>query len=136
VTGLLRWDKPPAARPREEHERLYGGDGAPPGAYVPNMSEADMHDWKAKMCGQRSEGLAELRVEIRKTIGGGGPGGGTGSGAVQVKMVVYSGDVLVSMNGTAAFTPSEFRDMQRARDEAHEALAAERAWLLRRGASA
>jgi len=120
--AILRWDSPPPLRPHSDHERLHGG------CYVPNMAEGDARSWKAKLSGQRSEGLRDLRVEIRKTVGG------SGFDTVQVKLVVYADDVFLSMNGTAAFTPSEFRDLQRARDEAHQVLDGARAVLSREAA--
>lgn len=41
-------------------------DGAPPGVYVPNMSDADAQTWRAKLTGVRTE----PQVEIRKSVGG------------------------------------------------------------------
>lgn len=120
--AILRWDKPPPLRPHSDHERFYGG------CYVPNMAEADARSWKAKLSGQRSENLKDLRVEIRKTVGG------TGYDLVQVKLVVYADSVYLSMNGTAGFTPSEFRELQRARDEAHQVLDDARAVLAKAAA--
>ena len=46
--GLLCWDKPKRARATKDHNEMHQADGAPPGTYVPNMSEADRLKWKAK----------------------------------------------------------------------------------------
>lgn len=121
LTHILRWDRPAQVMPREEHEKLYGGDDAPPGAYQPNMSEPDMRSWKAKLCGQRS---GDLRVEIRKSAGA-----GTGYGLVQVLIVVTEEHVRMSMNGTATLTADEFRDLQHAVAEARLALSSFRLTL-------
>jgi hypothetical protein len=124
VTGsaqLLAWDKPPLAQPYEEWAS-YQADSAPPGTYQPNMSPAWMDRWKAKMCGQRSGDFAEhLRVEIRRNIGGGVHG--YIGGGVQVKVVAYlSGEVTMSMNGTAEMTAQEFAELPLAVAEAREVM--------------
>lgn len=119
VTGppqLLVWDKPPQAGPYEQWASCQA-DSAPPGTYQPNMSPAWMARWKATMRGQRSEDLMEdLRVEIRKSVA-------SGHHSAQAKIVVcLSGEVLMSMNGTAEFTAQEFAELPLAVAEAREAM--------------
>jgi len=59
---VLSWEKPEQIMPKEDWLAL-GFDDGPPGAYVPNMSQADRLLWKAKFIGGKY-----LRVEIRKSI--------------------------------------------------------------------
>jgi hypothetical protein len=114
---LLRWNKPPKERPAEEHSKLYGADDAPPGAYVPNMPEEWRGTWKAKLCGQRSEGLRELRVEIRRSFDG-----EHYRHAELVLKVYASGQVLMSMNGTAEFQRQDIGELPLVINEAREAM--------------
>lgn len=60
--GVLMWDKPKKAMSSADWSSL-SADGAPPGVYVPNMSDEDRHRWKAKLVGQAT-GFPQ--VEIRK----------------------------------------------------------------------
>jgi len=61
--GLLSWEKPKKLRDSEEHAADHSADGAPPGAYVPNMSDEDRMKWKAKLVGHKA-GFPQ--VEIRR----------------------------------------------------------------------
>jgi hypothetical protein len=107
---VLRWDKPAQAEPYETWAE-YQPDGGPPGAWVPNMSYADQHAWKAKLCGQKS---GDLRTEVRKSVG-----------PVQVKIVIYeTGQVITSQNGTAEWTAAEWEQLPLAVAEAREAMGA------------
>jgi hypothetical protein len=100
--SLLYWQTPKRAMPREEWEQI-SADGAPPGVYVPNMSQADRERWKAKRIGG-----ADRRVEVRKTLAG-----------TQMLMVVRpDGSMRLSMNQGAQFTGRDFRDLITAYDEA------------------
>lgn len=63
--SILSWDKPKRARTPKEHAETFGAEDAPPGVYVPNMSDEDAEKWKAKVTGQK-RGI--LQVEIRKRI--------------------------------------------------------------------
>lgn len=100
--SILYWQTPKKAMPREEWEKI-SADGAPPGVYVPNMSQADRERWKAKRIGG-----ADRRVEIRKTLGG-----------TQMLMVVRpDGSVRLSMNQGAQFSLDDLREFNYAVDEA------------------
>jgi hypothetical protein len=103
--GILMWDKPSRTMTDEEW-RSVTADSAPPGVYVPNMSEADRMAWKAKAIGGR-----DLRVEIRKTAGG-----------TQVLIVVRPDSVRMTMNGPAVFTREEWGELETAVAEATGAL--------------
>jgi hypothetical protein len=109
--SILRWDKPPPELPYEQWA-AYQADSTPPGTYQPNMSPEWMGRWKAKMAGQRSKNLSELQVVIRKTAGG-----------VQVKIIVFhSGEMSMSMNGTAQFYETEVAELPLVVDEARQAM--------------
>lgn len=115
---VLCWGEPEREQSFEEWSK-YQADSAPPGTYVPNMSDAWKARWKAKMAGTRS---GPLRVEVRKSTGI------TRGGSCQVKMVVgEDGSVVMSMNGTAEFTAREFAEMGAAVTEARAAMARWRA---------
>ena len=58
--GILNWDKPKKKISTEEWLSI-SADGAPPGVYVPNMSDKDNLKWKGKVIGGN-----DPRVEIRK----------------------------------------------------------------------
>ncbi len=62
--GILRWDNPARAIPKEEWLKI-SADCAPPGVYTSNMSEEDAATWRAKVTGQRR---GQLQVEIRKWL--------------------------------------------------------------------
>lgn len=130
--GILRWDRPARAIPHEEWLRI-SADGAPPGVYTPNMSEADALAWKAKMAGQRTPG--ELRVEIRKAVSSPGTGrthrenkGHRWPSYAQVVILVYAdGEVRMSANGQMAFSPREWGELSQAVSEAREELSRQQA---------
>lgn len=63
--SILSWDKPARVKSTKDWKSL-SAEGAPPGVYTPNMSEADMEKWKAKLVGHK---VGQPRVEIRKTAG-------------------------------------------------------------------
>lgn len=109
---VLTWEKPPRAEPYAEWAK-YQADGAPPGTWVPNMSDEWKLRWKAKMAGQRSD---DLRTEVRKTTAG------LHGDHVQVLMVVRPDSVRMSMNGTAEFSEREWAELPRAVDEARKAM--------------
>jgi len=109
--ALLSWDKPRKVRSTEAHAERYQADGAPPGTFVPNMSEADKFRWKAKSIGGK-----DPRIEIRKTTegikvtrpGSYGPFASYWEGNAQVLIVVRpDGTVTFSANGKARFDVSE-----------------------------
>jgi hypothetical protein len=115
---VLVWDKPPKAESYEDWAS-YQADSAPPGTYVPNMNDDWKRAWKATMAGQRSR---DLRIEVRKSVQV------RHAGSVQVKAVVYeTGDVLMSMNGVAGFSPAAWAELQQAVTEAHDAMRSYRA---------
>ncbi len=57
------WEKPKKLRDSKEHADDHCADGAPPGAYVPNMSAEDAMKWKAKLAGHKT-GFPQ--VELRR----------------------------------------------------------------------
>lgn len=115
---VLCWEKPEKAESYEAWAR-YQAECAPPGTYVPNMSDAWKARWKARMLGQRS---GDLRVEVRKSTGI------YRGGSVQVKLVAGDdGTVTMSMNGTAELTRQEFTELGAAVAEARAAMEAWRA---------
>jgi hypothetical protein len=64
--GVLQWDRPKRAMPKEEWKEAYGFDGGPVGGFMPNMSKQDAERWKAKLSGTRT-GFPQ--VEIRRQCG-------------------------------------------------------------------
>lgn len=117
VTGdeamVLTWEKAPKALPAEEWMG-YQADGAPPGTYQPNMDDDWKLRWKAKMAGQRG---GSLRVEIRKSTQV------CHAGSVQVLIIVHEdGGVVMSMNGTAGFSPQDWQRLFNAVGEARRAI--------------
>lgn len=103
--GVLVWAKPAKVMTDEEW-RSISADSAPPGVYVPNMSDASRRAWKAKAIGGR-----DPRVEIRKTADG-----------TQVLTIVRPESVRMSMNGPATFTRQEWDELRIAVAEAVTAL--------------
>lgn len=59
---ILSWDKPAQVVSKEEWASNQA-DSAPPGTYVPNMSEEDVRRWKAKRVGFKA---GHPQIEIRK----------------------------------------------------------------------
>lgn len=116
--GVLVWDKPERAISIEKWKGI-SADGAPPGVYMPNMSEAAMKLWKAKLIATKTD---DPRVEIRKTA------------AAQILIIVRQGEsldkwgrksrsnVTISMNGQARFSIEEFAELDQAVEEAWEIL--------------
>lgn len=96
MTGVLYWGTPQRAMPASEWMAI-SADGAPPGVYTPNMSEADMARWKAKLVNPAG---GDTRVEIRKSAGG-----------TQILIIVTVSRVTMSMNGRATLTAAEFGEM-------------------------
>lgn len=130
---VLSWGTPVRKMTTQAWQEI-SADGAPPGVYTPNMSDADMRAWKAKMAGQRTPG--ELRAEIRKTVSSEGTDGacaenrwardkGRRAGAhAQVLLLVYAdGEVRMSGNGTMAFSQAAWAELERAVAEARTVLA-------------
>src|SRR3954451_18558128 len=74
---VLMWDKPEKVMTTEEWQSI-SADSAPPGVYVPNMSDDDKQRWKAKLVGKRA---GYPHVEIRKTD----------RGCVQILLIVSLG---------------------------------------------
>lgn len=63
---VLSWEKPEKVMSVEEWKSI-SADDAPPGVYMPNMSQADAEKWKAKL---KYKGTDHPHVEIRKTVRG------------------------------------------------------------------
>jgi hypothetical protein len=78
---VLNWATPPKVMSRRDYESI-SADGAPPGVYTPNMSDADAATWRAKLIGGK-----DPRVEIRVLRGS------------QMLIVVRPDRVRISMNG-------------------------------------
>ena len=62
MTNVLCWEKPKKVMSKEEWAGNQA-DSAPPGTYMPNMSDEDRAKWKAKLVGQK---VGFPQVEIRK----------------------------------------------------------------------
>ena len=119
---ILNFDKPEKVRATQEHNQMYMSDAGVDGTYVPNMSQQDNEDWKAKHIRGEDE-----RIEIRKSLRG-----------VQMVIIVYrkvrktNGDwrekykdhnnVRISMNGKADMYFEEYDQMTQAIIEAKEIL--------------
>jgi hypothetical protein len=113
--SLLSWDKPKKVRTTEAHNNTFVADGAPPGTYVPNMSDEDAHKWKAKKVGGK-----DPRVEIRVTVNGKARGSDRWGPSAAVLLVVRTdGTVVFSANGKAEL---KVEDLKQALDEAKIAL--------------
>lgn len=102
---VLNWTTPPKAMSRRQYEAI-SADGAPPGVYRPNMSDADVATWRAKMIGG-----ADRRVEIRVLKGS------------QVLIVVRPDRVRISMNGPTELDETGWEEFVQAVAEAREVLA-------------
>lgn len=103
MSQLLMWERPARKDPPDVHHRRHSADNAPPGAYVPNMSEADRLKWRAR----RVRGN-DPRVEIRK---------GTENGS-SLLMVVRADSTTISMSNKLVFDEDTWQEFCRARDEA------------------
>jgi hypothetical protein len=116
---VLSWDKPLRAMPVEEWAS-WQADSAPPGTYVPNMSDADIRKWKAKKVGFKA---GHPQIEIRKdstvvvvSLGGG------------YKYKYYTPErteginVHIATAGPIQWTWQEFAELQKAVAEARAIL--------------
>jgi hypothetical protein len=120
MPAILSFEKPERAVSVEEWKDR-SADGAPPGVYTSNMSKVDLHRWKAKLVGIRSEAF---QIEIRS----GAPGANT--------VVVVNGgknhptwhgrntnhEVKISANGPMWFSRTLWAQLQAAIEEAHQIL--------------
>lgn len=123
---ILSWDKPEKVMTHEEWASI-SADGAPPGVYFPNMSEADMDKWKAKLIkGEFS------RVEIRKSAHGtqmliivsmtGTPIEKQWARGNTKLPALHDVNVKMSMNGPSMFTFEEINQLPLAVQEARKVL--------------
>ena len=101
---VLRWDKPRKIMSRTERESI-SADGAPPGVYVPNMSEQDQKTFRAKKIRGK-----DPRIEVRVTMGS------------QILIVVRPDKVRISMNGPAELNQAEWMRLVQAVWEAKDIL--------------
>jgi hypothetical protein len=121
--SLLDWTKPKKVRSTEKHNAIYSSDSGVEGTYVPNMSDEDMHTWKAKKIGGE-----DPRVEIRKTISFNEPSKTHAAGvghSTQILIVVRADPnrrARISMNGPALFGAWDWASMSTAIEEAVGAL--------------
>lgn len=60
---ILSWDKPGKVMSEQDRRDTFASDSGVPGTFVPNMSNADVARWKAKLVGHKS---GHPQVEIRK----------------------------------------------------------------------
>jgi len=121
--GILSWEKPKRVRSKEEHAKI-SADGAPPGVYVPNMSEDDQLKWKAKLVGVK---VGYPQVEIGKTFRGNGlvilVSLGNGYQYKYYKREETKGlNIHLASSGPQQMTFQDFEDMNVAVQEAKEAL--------------
>ena len=110
---MINWDKPKQVRTTKEHNETFVADSAPPGVYVPNMSEADKQAWKGKHI---NKGKDNERVEVRKTFS-------SRDNYAQMLMVVTKGEgVTISANGKMDMTFEELKEFNEAMTEALEII--------------
>ena len=122
---ILDFDKPKKARSTEEHNEIYSADCPAAGIYVPNMSDADMLKWKAKVIGGK-----DPRVEIRKSVRGVDPtlirednfSIYNGHCSAQVLIIVRPNKVIMSSNGRMVFDGKVWEELSKAVEEARKAL--------------
>lgn len=112
---ILSWGKPPRKMPAEEWRDI-SADNAPPGVYVPNMSDEDAQKWRAKHVKGK-----DPRVEIRKVVTGADPDG-RGTYAQILIVVRPVGIVRMSANGPMTFHEVEWAELFQAVAEAREKL--------------
>jgi hypothetical protein len=95
--SVLYFDEIKKKQSQEDWSKSYFADGAPPGVYVPNMSDGDALLWRAKQIGGKNP-----RIEIRKRL----------NCWVNVVVIVYPDEsVKLSANGKMEFTPNEYREL-------------------------
>lgn len=122
---VLRRDKPPKIMSTEKWQQI-SADSAPPGVYMPNMSDADAATWRAKLIGGR-----DRRVEIRITVIGPERAAPPRSWArslvnhAQVLIIVEEDTVRMSANATMDFRNQVWDELVQAIAEARQALAAQ-----------
>jgi hypothetical protein len=123
---MLNFDKPKKLRSTEEHNREYRSEARAAGTYVPNMSQKDREDWKAKKIGGN-----DPRIEIRKTVKGNDPTLKTWEGKLNKQDNCYAqllaivrpnGSVVMSANGRMAFDSKTWDDLHNAVKEAFTEL--------------
>lgn len=127
---VLDWNKPKKLRPQAEHNRTYVADGAPDGAYVPNMSDEDKLKWKAIY-----HGGSDPRVEIRKSFYHHNDKpypnhiGYSAQALIVVRVNANSDEptVLISANGKMGMTLTEAMDLPKAIREAMDKIYVEAA---------
>jgi len=105
--SVLSWDKPKQLVDSKTHGETYIADGAPPGVYMPNMSDDDARKWRAQLIARSKD----PRVEIR-----------TASVGANMVMIVRPHEVEISSNGRMWFDDSVLSDFQSAILEAREKL--------------
>jgi len=121
--SILSWDKPKRARSKEAHAQI-SADGAPPGVYVPNMSQEDQLKWKAKLVGVKT---GHPQVEIRRTHRGNGlviivSLGGGYSYKYYKREETKGLNIHIASSGPQQMTFQDFEDMIAAVNEAKEVL--------------
>jgi len=103
--NVLNWEKPRRVMSRRQYESI-SADGAPPGVYTPNMSDADAATWRAKKIGG-----SDPRVEIRVLKGS------------QAVIVVRPHRLRVSMNGPVELDDDGYEQLIQAIAEARHVIA-------------
>lgn len=112
---ILSFDKPEKVMSDAKWKSI-SADGAPPGVYIPNMSEEDKEKWKGKLIKGKNP-----RIEIRKTFNGLGY-------CAQVLIVVWKdvseefADVVISSNGKIGASFQQMEEMHQVINEAKEIL--------------
>lgn len=119
--SILRWDKPSRAVSVEEWKSRQA-DGAPPGTYIPNMSDEDASTWRAEIKGKTTENPV---VEIRRSLGMQLLVRVARYGTFRDKYgYTYDGDIAISMNATCYMSFAEWQELHQCINEAREALSA------------
>lgn len=120
---ILSFDKPQKLRSTAAHNATYVADSAPPGAYVPNMSQEDRLKWKAK---HFNEGKENARIEISKSFQwtNGLRHPDCVNYYAQTKIIVQKQEprIIISSNGKVAMTAQDFNNFQTAINEALQIL--------------
>jgi hypothetical protein len=121
--SVLSFDRPKPVRSNSEHNNTFVADSAPPGAYVPNMSEEDSLKWKAKRI---NKGKEDERIEIQKKFSWhNGKSYPNHEGySAQTKIIVQKKEprIIMSTNGKIAMSSDDVINFQQAIAEAFEIL--------------
>jgi len=116
---ILNWAKPKKVMSTEEWESI-SACGAPPGVYVPNMSDEDMDKWNAKITGTKS---GNPQIEIRSSRGRCQMVCIVSlKGSIKYQKRVDKCNIRISMNSPLQLSFADWTELNLAIDEAKEKL--------------